>query len=131
MFTTTYLLVWQRNFCNYIMTLIVIRYEQYGHMGCQVPKNEIQNQIAFCQRSTYAQRKLLYFINKTSDISSKSVEIGLSKSIYFLKWCLIFDDPISIHKIQNFLYLCKIFGKNLSNFEPLPWKLDNPYCQSD
>ena len=31
------------------MTLIVIRYEQYGHMGCQVPKNEIQNKIAFAK----------------------------------------------------------------------------------
>ena len=63
----------------------MIRYEQYGHMGFQVSKNEIQNQINFCQKSTYAQRKLLYFVNKPSDELSKSVEIGLSLKLMYLK----------------------------------------------
>ena len=108
------------------MALIVIRYEQYGHMGCQVPKNEIQNQIAFCQKSTYAQRKLLYFINKTSDILSKSVEIGLSKSIYFLKWCLIFDDPISINKYKIFCAYVKFLAKIYLILNPSHGNLTTP-----
>ena len=33
-------------------------------------------------------------------------------------------------KFNNFLWVCWILGKNISNFVPPAWKLDNPYYHS-
>ena len=33
-------------------------------------------------------------------------------------------------KFNNFLWVCWFLGKNLSNFVPPAWKLDNPYCHT-
>ena len=46
-----------------------------------------------------------------------------------LKWCPIFDSsPLhQFSKFNIFLWACWFLGKNLSNFEPPAWKLDNPY----
>ena len=55
---------------------------------------------------------------------------SISKSLYFLKWCPIFDtSPLTqFSKFNNFLWVCWFLGKNLSNFVPPVWKLHNPYC---
>ena len=54
------------------------------------------------------------------------------KSLYFLKWCPIFDtSPLTkFSKFNNFLWVCWFLGKNLSNFVPPVWKLHNPYCHN-
>ena len=46
-----------------------------------------------------------------------------------LKWCPIFDSsPLhQFSKFNNFLWVCWFLGKNLANFAPPTWKLDNPY----
>ena len=43
---------------------------------------------------------------------------SIFKSLYFLKWCQIFDtSPLTqFSKFDNFLWLCWFLGKNLSNF---------------
>ena len=53
---------------------------------------------------------------------------SIFKSLYFLKWCPIFDtSPLTqFSKINNFLWVCWFLAKNLSNFLPLSLKLDNP-----
>ena len=36
----------------------------------------------------------------------------------------------NLHKFSifmNFLWVCRFLGKNLSNFAPPAWKIDNPY----
>ena len=45
------------------------------------------------------------------------------KSLYFLKWCPIFDSSplLQFSKFNN-------LAKNLSNFVSLSWKLHNRYC---
>ena len=54
------------------------------------------------------------------------------KSIFtsLLKWRPIFDSsPLTqISKFNNFLWVCWVLGKNLSNFVPPVLKLHNPYC---
>ena len=54
------------------------------------------------------------------------------KSLYFLKWCPIFDtSPLhQFSKFNNFLWVCSFLGKNLSNFVHPAWKIDNPYYYS-
>ena len=37
---------------------------------------------------------------------------------------------IQFSKFNNFLWLCWFLGKNLCNFVPPAWKLDNPYCHT-
>ena len=42
---------------------------------------------------------------------------------------VVCERPLTpISKFNNFLWVCKFLGKNLSNFVSPPWKLDNPYC---
>ena len=50
-------------------------------------------------------------------------------SLYSLKWCPIFDtSPLTqFSKFNNFLWVCWFLGKNISNFVPPAWILDNPY----
>ena len=52
------------------------------------------------------------------------------KSLYFLKWCPIFDTSqlIQFSKFNNFLGVCWFLAKNHSNFVPPVWKLHYPYC---
>ena len=54
---------------------------------------------------------------------------SIFKSLYFLKWCPIFDtSPLTqFSKFNNFLWVCWFLGKNISNFVPSAWKLDKPY----
>ena len=53
---------------------------------------------------------------------------SIFKSLYFLKWCPIFDtSPLTqVSKFNNFLWVCWFLGKNNSNFV-YP---DNPYCHT-
>ena len=65
--------------------------------------------------------------------SLKNTNLGvhfLITSLYFLKWCPIFDTSqlTQFSKFNNFLWVCWFLGKNLSNFVPPVWKLHNPYC---
>ena len=55
---------------------------------------------------------------------------SIFRSIYFLKWCPIFDtSPLTqFSNFNNFLWVCWFLGKNLSSFVPPVWKLHNPYC---
>ena len=46
--------------------------------------------------------------------------------LWFLK--LLRPPLIQFSKFNNFLWVCWFLGKNLSNFVPLVWKLQNPYC---
>ena len=57
---------------------------------------------------------------------------SIFKSLYFLKWCPIYDtSPLTqFSKFNNFLWVCWFLGKNLSNFVPPVWKLHNPYCHN-
>jgi len=45
---------------------------------------------------------------------------SIFKTLYFLKWCPIFDSsPLSqSSKVNNFLWVCWFLGKNLSSFVP-------------
>ena len=54
---------------------------------------------------------------------------SIFKSLYFLKLCPIFDTSLlhQFSKFNNFLWVCWFLGKNLSNFVPPAWKLNNPY----
>ena len=51
------------------------------------------------------------------------------KSLYFLEWCPSLDSSplLKFSKFNNFLWVCWFLGKNLSNFVPPDWKLDNSY----
>ena len=40
---------------------------------------------------------------------------------------LTFFQHVAAIKFNNFLWVCWFLGKNLSNFVPPAWKLDNPY----
>ena len=53
---------------------------------------------------------------------------SIFKSLYFLKWCPIFETyPLhQFSKFNNFLWICWFLGKNISNFILPVWKLDNP-----
>ena len=57
---------------------------------------------------------------------------SIFKSFYFLKWCPIFDTSLLIQfsKFNNFLWVCWLLCKNLSNFVPPVWKLHNPCCHN-
>ena len=49
-------------------------------------------------------------------------------------WILALFDTSPLHrfsKFNNFLWVCWFLGKNISNFEPAAWKLDNPYYHID
>ena len=52
---------------------------------------------------------------------------SILKTLYFLKWCPIFDDSLlhQFTKDNNFLIVYWFLGKNLSNFVYLPWKFNN------
>ena len=54
---------------------------------------------------------------------------SIFRSLYFLKWCPVFDSsPLhQFSKLDYFLCACWFLGKNLSNFVSLSWRLDNPY----
>ena len=45
-------------------------------------------------------------------------------------WKLLRLPSTQFSKFNYFLWVCCFLGKNLSNFEPLVWKLHNPYCHS-
>ena len=96
-----------------------------------------------CQNLTF---KVNFLCQKSSEsfsifFSLKNINLGahfsllsffdnIFKSLYFLKWCPIFDTSplIQFSKFNNFLWVCWFLGKNLSNFVPPVWKLHNPYC---
>ena len=51
------------------------------------------------------------------------------KSFYFVKWCPIFNTS-SLTQFSKFNNLLWFWGKNLSNFVPPVWKLQNPCCHN-
>ena len=56
---------------------------------------------------------------------------SIFKSLYFLKWCPIFDTSLhQFSKFNNLLWVCWFIGKNISNFELPAWKFNNPYCHN-
>ena len=57
---------------------------------------------------------------------------SIFKTPLLLKWCPIFDSsPLTqFLKFNNFLWVCWFLGKNLPNFVPPAWKLDNLYYHS-
>jgi hypothetical protein len=64
---------------------------------------------------------------KVNFLSQKS-----SESFSLLKWCPIFDSSplLQLLKFNTFLWVCQFLDKNLSNFVPPIWKLDNWYYHS-
>ena len=82
--------------------------------------------------------------NLSDFVSLKSTNLGahflllnflitsIFKSLYFLKWCPIFDSSplLQFSKFNDFLCVCWFLVKNLSNFVSLPWKLHNRYCHN-
>ena len=54
--------------------------------------------------------------------------ISIFKSLYFLKWCPIFDTSpwTQFSKFNNFLWVCWFLGKNLSNSTPPSLKTRQP-----
>ena len=54
---------------------------------------------------------------------------SIFESLYFLKWCLIFDiSPLTqFSKFNDFLWVCWFLGKNLSDFVSPACKLDKLY----
>ena len=56
--------------------------------------------------------------------------MSIFKTLYFLKWGPI-SDSSPLHqfaKFKTFLWLCWFFGKNISSFVSLAWKLDPATC---
>ena len=45
-------------------------------------------------------------------------------------WKLLGPPLIQFSKLNNFLWVCWFLGKNVSNFVPPIWKLNNPYCHT-
>ena len=97
---------------------------QYGLSSFQAGDTKLER---FLPKNQHTERKLLNFENWINGKVSKSAKIWLSKSIF-----LLFDtSPLTqFSKFNNFLWVCWILGKNLSNFVYPAWKLDNPYCHS-
>ena len=55
------------------------------------------------------------------------------RNIDFESQILALFDTSPLHqflKFNNFLWVCWFLGKNLTNFVPSAWKLDNPYYHS-
>ena len=55
------------------------------------------------------------------------------KSLYFLKWCPIFDTSqlIQFSKFNNFLGVRCFFRQKYLKFCTPDWKLHNPYCYTE
>ena len=72
---------------------------------------------------------LIFFSLKNINLGAHFLIISISKSLHFLKRCPIFDtSPLhQFSKLNNSLWVCWFFGKNISNFVPPAWKLNNPY----
>ena len=51
------------------------------------------------------------------------------ESLYFLKWCLIFDTSPFL-QFSKFPLGMLIFSQKPLNFVSLPWKLQNQYCHN-
>ena len=101
-----------------------------GVMGrCQkVLKFDFQSQFFYVKNN----RNLLKDINLGALFLKLTLLLipWISESLYFLKWCPIFDSS-PLHQLSKFkpsLWVCWFFSKNLSNFVFPTWKPDNPYC---
>ena len=74
----------------------------------------------------------IFFTLKNKDLGAHFLLLTffddiIFKSLYFLKWCPIYDISNSQNSIISFDY-CWFLAKNLSNFVFLLWKLQNRYC---
>ena len=104
-------------------------------MGCWVFNQGVQNWKDFCLKINIPKGNcwILRFgvmgrFQKVPKFDFQS-QLSIFKLFYFLKWCSIFDtSPLhQFSKFNNFLWTCWFLGKNLSNFAPPAWKLNNPY----
>ena len=70
-----------------------------------------------CQK--WSESFSIFFI-KEYQFRSTFFVIDIFKSLYFLKWCPIFDISrlIQFSKFNNFLWVHWFLGKNISNFVP-------------
>ena len=55
------------------------------------------------------------------------LEIGLTCTLYFYPFHLWFSAPHYTNFQNNFLWVCWFLDKNISNFVPPSWNLDNPH----
>ena len=92
--------------------------------------------------------KSIFYVKNYTNLSQKFFHLRISieahfcfwhflitsifKSLYLVEWCPIFDNsPLTqFSKFNNFLWVCWFLGKNLSNFVPPAWKLNNPYSHN-
>ena len=80
----------------------------------------------------------ILFSLKNTNVGANFSVIGIFwfspnfKSLYFLKWCLIFDSLplLKFSQVNNLIWIQSFFSQDLSNFISLPWKLHNRYCHS-
>ena len=63
-----------------------------------------------------------FFFIEEYEFRSTFLITSIFKSIYFLKWCPIFDSLplLQFSKFNNFLWACWFLAKNLSSFVSLP-----------
>ena len=73
-----------------------------------------------------------FFSLKNTNLGAHFLITSTFKSLYFLKWCPIFDTSPSTQfsNSNNFLWFCVFLGKNLFSFLPPVWKHHNPYCHN-
>ena len=79
----------------------------------------------------------LFFSLKNTNLGANFLSLtflisSMFKSLYFLKWCPVFDSSplLQVSKFNNFFWVCWFLTKNLSNLVSLPWKLHNRYCHN-
>ena len=101
---------------------------------CQKVQNLTFKVSYLCQKSSESV-SIIYFIEtiyRHIFCYWHFLMISIFKSFHFLKWCPLFDNS-PLHQFETFkifLWMCWFLGKNLSNFVPTVWKLNNPYCHS-
>ena len=112
----------QRKWLNFENWCIIGRWQKE-------PKFDFQSQFS---TSKNLEIFLIFCFIKKYQFRSTFFVIDIFKSLYFLKWCPIFDSsPLhQFSKFNHFLWVCWFLGKNLSNFVSHAWKLDNQYCHT-
>ena len=101
---------------------------QYGLWSFQMGDTKLER---FLPENQHTQRKLLNFEFWISGEEHIFCYWHLLITL-LLTWCPIFDSSplIPNSKFNNFLLVCWLFCKNLSNFVSPAWKLHNPYCRN-
>ena len=126
----------------YVLSIIVI----YRLLSFQAGGKKLER---FLPKNQHTQRKLLNFENWCNGVVSKighcfrkwsylKIDILQWKKWERFRWFFILkiyfeiqiDALFDASKFNNFLWVCLFLGKNLSNFVPTTWKLNNPYYHS-